>query len=52
MITEDGAKIQKNDKNKGHYSGNQENFSRILKLYSLAQILQTRYILIFHVKFN
>ena len=29
MIIKDDAKLQKNDESKGHYSGNQENFSRI-----------------------
>ena len=52
MITKDDAKIQNYDKKEEYFSRNLENFSRILKLYSLARILQTRYILIFHVKFN
>ena len=52
MIIKDNAKFQKNDESEGYFSGNQVYFSRILKLYSLAWILQTHYILIFHVKFN
>lgn len=35
MIIKDDAKLQKNDENEGHFSGNQVYFSRIQGLHSI-----------------